>query len=77
MSEQGLDDFETKLARLQEIVKNFDSGNLSLQKGMDMYKEGVECAKACRTMLNEAQHQLTIWQNEEEKALELTQVQNA
>ena len=38
--------FEKKLARLQEIVDALESGDLPLEKGMALYKEGAIAASS-------------------------------
>lgn len=56
--------FEKKLARLQEIVGALESGDLPLEKGMALYKEGATCARYCRQQLDKARHELEIWQDD-------------
>ncbi len=65
-------DFEGRMERLQEIVTALEEGRLPLEEGMALYKEGVECSRLCREQLEKARHQLTIWQDGEEKDLILT-----
>lgn len=55
--------FEKKLARLQEIVAALESGDLPLEKGMALYKEGAGCARYCRQQLDKARHELEVWQD--------------
>lgn len=57
------DTFETKMARLQEIVTALENGDLSLEKGMALYKEGATCARQCRQQLETAKHELELWQD--------------
>lgn len=61
--------FEKKMARLQEIVDALESGNLSLEKGMALYKEGAACSRFCREQLDKARHELSLWQDGEVKSL--------
>ncbi|MGE9985156.1 exodeoxyribonuclease VII small subunit [Desulfovibrio sp. SGI.169] len=61
--------FEKKLARLQEIVSALESGDLPLEKGMALYKEGAECSRFCRERLEKARHELSLWRDGELKAL--------
>lgn len=55
--------FEDNLGRLQEIVTMLESDDLSLEKGLSLYKEGLECSKMCRERLEKAQHDISIWQD--------------
>lgn len=61
--------FEKKMARLQEIVDALESGNLPLEKGMALYKEGAACSRFCREQLDKARHELSLWQDGEVKPL--------
>lgn len=63
--------FEKKMARLQEIVAALEKGDLPLEEGMALYKEGAECSRFCREQLEKAKHELVLWQDGEEKALQL------
>ena len=61
--------FEKKMARLQEIVSALESGDLPLEEGMALYKEGVACSRFCREQLEKARHELSLWQDGELKSL--------
>lgn len=65
MSAKTENQFEKKLARLQEIVAALESGDLPLEKGMALYKEGAGCARYCRQQLDKARHELEVWQGDE------------
>jgi exodeoxyribonuclease VII small subunit len=47
-------DFEKQLKRLQKIVAMLESGDVPLEKGVALYKEGLELAAGCRKRLEEA-----------------------
>lgn len=55
--------FEKKLKRLQEIVSALESGDLPLEKGMALYKEGAACSRYCRQQLEKARHDIELWQD--------------
>ncbi len=61
--------FEKKMARLQEIVSALESGDLPLEEGMALYKEGAACSRFCREQLEKARHELSLWQDGELKSL--------
>jgi len=48
------DSFEKNMDRLQQIVDQLESGELALEKGVALYKEGQTLAGACRKQLSEA-----------------------
>ncbi len=53
-------DFESQLKRLQDIVRQLEAGDLPLEKGVELFKEGTELAKACRKRLDEAKTEVEI-----------------
>lgn len=66
--------FETRLERLQEIVNTLERGDLPLEQGMALYREGVECARLCRKRLEKARHEVRLWQNGEEQDFDVEAV---
>lgn len=46
--------FEQKMARLEEIVKLLESGNVELDKSLALYEEGSKLANELSKTLNEA-----------------------
>ncbi|WP_296987065.1 exodeoxyribonuclease VII small subunit [Desulfovibrio piger] len=60
--------FEERMARLQEIVETLENGQPSLEEGMALYREGMECSLQCRRQLEQARQQLTVWQDGQVRA---------
>ena len=54
-------DFETQLKRLQDIVAELESGSVSLERGVVLYKEGVSLARACRERLQNARNEIRVF----------------
>ena len=52
--------FDTRLARLQEIVALLETGALPLEEGLALYKEGMGLSKACREQLERARHEILL-----------------
>lgn len=52
--------FERKLERLREIVERLERGELPLEEGVALYKEGLELAKGCGTHLEKARHEVKM-----------------
>lgn len=50
----GNDTFEKNIERLQQIVEQLESGEMPLDKGVALYKEGQTLAGACRAQLDAA-----------------------
>lgn len=55
MKEQN---FEESLERLEKIVEDLENGELSLNKSLELFKEGVELTKVCTSKLNVAQQEV-------------------
>src|SRR5574341_579255 len=43
--------FEASLARLEEIVKKLETGDLPLEQSLKLFEEGVKLARACNKRL--------------------------
>ena len=46
--------FEKDLARLNDIVKQLESSELTLEESLDLYKEGVDFSVNCKKTLEQA-----------------------
>lgn len=53
-------DFEKQMARLQEIVTALEASDVSLEKSVALYKEGVQLARASREQLEAARHEVRL-----------------
>jgi exodeoxyribonuclease VII small subunit len=53
-------DFEKSLARLEEVVKHLESGELSLDEAMKLFEEGVKLSRECQKQLEEAEGRVEI-----------------
>ena len=64
--------FESELARLEEIVGKMESGGLGLEKSMKLYEEGTKKIKALSSMLEGAREKVMklVSDNEGNKSLE-------
>lgn len=56
----GKETFEQRLERLKIIVDRLERGDLPLEEGVALYKEGLELAKACGKQLEGARHEVKI-----------------
>ena len=52
--------FEDAMARLEEIVNGLEKGDLSLDKSLKMFEEGIRLSKSCLKMLDEAQQKVEV-----------------
>ena len=62
MGQLGL--FEKNMKRLEEIVAALESADVSLEDGLALYREGMECSRFCHEELTNARHELEICQND-------------
>jgi len=54
------DTFESRLERLKDVVGKLERGDLPLEEGVALYKEGLELVKACGKQLESARHEVKI-----------------
>lgn len=47
--------FEQKLADLEKLVEQLESGQLELADSLERFRQGVDLGRKCREMLDEAQ----------------------
>ncbi|WP_243545275.1 exodeoxyribonuclease VII small subunit [Pseudodesulfovibrio tunisiensis] len=52
--------FEHRLERLREIVERLERGDLPLEEGVALYKEGLVLSKECGRQLDAARHEVRI-----------------
>jgi exodeoxyribonuclease VII small subunit len=50
--------FEAKLARIDALVKELESGTVELQRAIELFKEGKTLARECEDLLKSAQEQI-------------------
>ena len=52
--------FEQSLQKLEGIVKNLESGSLSLEDSLTAFQEGVGLVKQCQTLLSQAEQKVEM-----------------
>ncbi len=57
MTEQALN-FDQALARLDEIVRHLEKGDLPLNRSLELFEEGTGLLKRCNGMLDEAEQKV-------------------
>lgn len=60
--------FEAKLARIDAIVKQLESGTVELQRATELFKEGKTLSRECETLLKSAQEAIDRAGREEPSA---------
>jgi exodeoxyribonuclease VII small subunit len=52
--------FEEAFKRLDVIVGNLESGDLSLEESMKLFEEGIGLTKACKSRLEDAEQKIQL-----------------
>ena len=52
--------FEEMIENLEEIAKNLENGNLSLDESVKKFEEGMEISKECSKILEDSEKKITI-----------------
>ena len=52
---QTVASFETSLDELEKVVKELESGDLPLDRSLELFSRGMQLSDACRTQLEEAE----------------------
>jgi len=55
MAEQVTGEFEKAIERLDQIVKDLESGAIGLDKSVELFREGRDLARTCDELLKRAQ----------------------
>ena len=56
--------FEEILAKLEQISNSLESGDLPLEKGIELYGEGLELSKTAISILKEGKGKITLLSDE-------------
>ena len=63
--------FEENMARLKEIIRTIQSGELSMDESIEIFKEGIELSKYLEDKLNAIEQKaVKIFENNEIKDFE-------
>ena len=52
--------FEAVLARLEDIVKELETGDLPLEQSLKLFEEGIKLSRICHKRLEEAERKVEI-----------------
>ena len=53
-------DFEQSLANLEQLVEQMESGELSLEKALETFEQGIQLTRQCQTMLGQAEQKVQL-----------------
>jgi exodeoxyribonuclease VII small subunit len=52
--------FETSLEELERIVRELEHGELTLEKSLELFEQGVKLSRECQDRLNQAERRIEI-----------------
>ena len=52
--------FEQAMKQLEQIVEELESGELSLEKALNRFEEGVKLSRYCAATLDETERKVTL-----------------
>lgn len=58
--------FEKAMAQLEEIVRELESGDLTLESAMKKFEEGMKLSKYCSRILDETEKKIRVLMSDEE-----------
>lgn len=50
--------FEESMARLEQIVRAMERGDVALEESLKLFQEGTELVRGCQKLLDDAQFQV-------------------
>ena len=53
-------DFESALKSLEDIVVQLESGDLTLDRALELFEEGVQVSRFCNSKLEEAERKVEV-----------------
>ena len=60
MSNAKAKTFETSLEELERIVRELEQGELTLEKSLELFEQGVKLSRDCQERLNQAERRIEI-----------------
>jgi exodeoxyribonuclease VII small subunit len=60
MSNAKPKNFETSLEELERIVRELEQGELTLEKSLELFEQGVKLSRECQERLNQAERRIEI-----------------
>ena len=60
MPDESPQSFETGLQMLEAIVKEMESGELPLERALELFERGVKLSETCRKQLEDAESRVEL-----------------
>ena len=52
--------FEASLEALEQIVRQLESGDLPLEKSLELFEQGIRLSRECQDRLNQAERRIEV-----------------
>ena len=59
-SQAQLKTFETSLDALEQIVRELERGDLSLERSLELFEQGIRLSRECQERLNQAERRIEV-----------------
>lgn len=69
--------FEDALKKLEKIVEELESGNLTLDEALKKYQDGIELSRACAQRLESAKKKIDVLVKNKKGEFELKDIADA
>jgi exodeoxyribonuclease VII small subunit len=60
MKEQPTRTFEASLEALEQIVRQLESGDLPLEKSLELFEQGIRLSRECQDRLSQAERRIEV-----------------
>jgi len=60
MEELKVKDFESALKTLEDIVGKLETGDMTLERSLELFEEGIKISRFCGSKLEEAERKVEI-----------------
>jgi len=60
MEELKVKDFESSLKSLEDIVTKLEGGDLTLDRALELFEEGIRISRFCNSKLEEAERKVDV-----------------
>ena len=60
MKEEQPRTFEASLEALEQIVRQLESGDLPLEKSLELFEQGIRLSRECQDRLNQAERRIEV-----------------
>ena len=60
MKEEQPRTFEASLESLEQIVRQLESGDLALEKSLELFEQGIRLSRECQDRLSQAERRIEV-----------------